>query len=469
MQKVKNNLKEIMIKFLFFLVSSIFCFLLTEITLDYFLRPYSVEKKYKRTEAVNEGNTNYIQKNRHDDIYENFNSSNNQIQIITIGDSYTNGGNVKWHDTYPFNLFLNLDRQYTISNQGLCEDTTSGVYFRIKKYLDSNPDGEKIFIVLVGAADMFIESNIDMKDFYSDYIKSGSFRQQTLEFKGSTDLNYFKKLKTYKMFKYVLLGLKSTISNFYFKHFDKAPLVTLNAECFNKVDNSRNLCLQTDFKKIFQNLTQIFNKEIFKNIIQQIIQLNSPQENAETHIVEDLLQLGSIFPKVLIVPDYIFNIITYTSRQSKYSLETDIIPFLRKNYDSEKQFFEAQKKKQKHNFTTKSLLEAASAWNTKIIENKKIQTQHFENIIKLIKTRGSKLVLMTYPLNYHSLNQAIRQISQKNNIHLVDLEKKFAEAYRSGTAKDALIRDWEHCTPQGYQLIADLVTNEIKRLLPISK
>lgn len=466
---INNVIGKIAKRFLFFLVSSILCFLLTEFALNYFLKPYSLEKKYERINAIGAGNAEFIQKDRHENIYETFNSSNNQIQIVTIGDSYTNGGNVKWHNTYPFNLFLNLDQQYTVLNMGLCEDTTAGVYSRIKKYLNENHFGKKIFVVLVGAADMFIESNVNMEDIYDEAAKTNAFLLQNLEFKGSNSPNFLEKFKTYKMIKYVLFRLKTKILNMYYVNYKKTSTASLNSECFDKDDDSRNFCLQEDLKNLTQHLTQNYDKKVFKHLIQQIIQINSSKKNAETHIVEDLLLLGSSFPKVLAVPGYIFNIVTYTSRQSKLSLGADVLPFLKKTYASEKEFIENQNQDQNKYYTTKSFLNAADAWNLKTIDNQKIQVQHFESLIKLIKSHGSKLIIMTYPLNYRVLNQTIRQLSKKNSIPVIDLEKKFEEAYDTGTAKDALIGDWEHCTPKGYKLIAELVESEVRKLLPISK
>lgn len=85
-------------------------------------------------------------------------------------------------------------------------------------------------------------------------------------------------------------------------------------------------------------------------------------------------------------------------------------------------------------------------------------------IISEIQSQQAKMILMTYPLGYTDINANIRALAVEMQVPLLDLEKEFAQLYTQGLSKAELIGDWEHCTPAGYKIIANLLAAQVKAL-----
>lgn len=173
----------------------------------------------------------------------------NDYEIITIGDSFTNGGNVHWNETYPFQLFTKLDKKIPVSNLGICEDTTKGSYMRLEDYYKKNlKNGKKtIVIALVGAADMFFDSGAEFESIYKKYVNEGYVTTETIPFKVEEDLNFFQKLKTVKVIKFLFKWSKEK-SLIWMKRFSHETRIDKKFKpCFSREGDLRRDCFRQKF------------------------------------------------------------------------------------------------------------------------------------------------------------------------------------------------------------------------------
>ena len=130
-QEMRKNIKSFLIKITFFCLSLAISIAACEVALNFLLKKYQMPYTYASVPNTHHKGFNEERMRRHEDIYEMYNSLPSNLEIITIGDSFTNGGNVEWEQSYPFRLFEKLDKRFPVSNMGICEDTTKGTYMRL--------------------------------------------------------------------------------------------------------------------------------------------------------------------------------------------------------------------------------------------------------------------------------------------------------------------------------------------------
>lgn len=160
------------------------------------------------------------QHNRPD--YQNSVSSSNKDNniIACFGDSYTVGGLGTKKLSYPGILnTMTLSNKTTVLNLGICESNSSQVLEAIENYTVKNKP--KAIVLLVGAANKY--------NFY-----------------GMKKINFYQKLRIYKMYKIIKLSLVNK--------FLKKEIV----EKFNDAPNS-GYYLSNDIEKIFLDAREINN------------------------------------------------------------------------------------------------------------------------------------------------------------------------------------------------------------------
>ena len=60
------------------------------------------------------------------DIQEEYSAAQGEKgTIYTIGDSFTNGGNLIYTSSYPYKLYHKLEQTWTVHNMGVCESTSA--------------------------------------------------------------------------------------------------------------------------------------------------------------------------------------------------------------------------------------------------------------------------------------------------------------------------------------------------------
>lgn len=382
---------------------------------------------------------------RYDDIYEHFNSQDQKKDIIAIGDSFTNGGNVSLKSSYPHQLFLELEKKYSVFNLGICEDTSKGVLIRLKDFYSKRPMKDNIVILLVGAADYFFEEDEKFITTYQNVLKYGGVPIEEVQGKLEKTNNFISNLKTFKMIKFVLREV--------FNQHDETLIKNeLEIESCYKTENKK-ICLETYLKKKILNADSLDNINKTQFEILKLIKLNKKySKNVESSIVEDLLTISDIHPKALAVLDLGYNIFAYSTKQSGLSIQNDIIPRLEKNYFKEKEYIDQRAPSELEKFA--NIFSSFKKVSNNIGELSNRQFKNFTEIANLVQSNGGELILMTYPLQYEMVNKNVRKLAKQRELKLVDLEMIFKEMMSSGTPTEDLIGDWEHCTPLGYSVIA---------------
>jgi hypothetical protein len=406
---------------------------------------------------------------RYDDIYEIFDGTAQQAPwILAVGDSFTNGGNVSWRHSYPYRLFETIARRATVKNMGICEDTTKGSYIRLADHFEKNPDRASLVVLLVGAADQFFDYAPRFEAMYLQAVKEAGIPQETLAptngpvVKIDERTGLLGSLKLVKMTSYLLergresyadARTRSALSKAH-SSFDLGPFrLCLNEEA----PDLRQSCLKESFSEIAGLLSEKFDRDLFKEMTLSITRSESrrPQPKND-RIVEDLLQMIRSLPRSLAVQEVIFNTVTYASLQSRLDMEKDVIAVIREHYASEKSFIDQRDlPEMEHPATFIRLLEN---WSQQYEKVRLLQEEYLVKITDLVKAHRSELVLVTYPLPYQRVNEIIRKVAREKNVALVDLEVVFQERIANGAD---LIGDWEHCTEEGYELMAQTLKTEV--------
>nr|BDT29665.1 SGNH/GDSL hydrolase family protein [Bacteriovorax sp. HI3] len=463
---MRKTIKSLLIKVSFFCLSLVLSIAVCEVALNYLLKKYQMPYTYTAVKNNPHKNFNEEKMRRHEDIYEMYKSLPSNLEIITVGDSFTNGGNVEWEQSYPFRLFEKLDRRFPVSNMGICEDTTKGTYMRLSHYFQNKKDLSRktIVVVLVGAADMFYDTGKEFESFYNEYMGGNHISSESISFKIEDRLSLFSKLKTVKMTKFVFDWAQNKI-------FDDQQTTVKNAlaerlqSCFDSTGSVRRECFIKHLSKIKTAFKDGYSKIFFKKLQDTIISVNlRDKDGSEERIVEDLLTAIHVFPRMLAAPSVLYNLASYTTLQSHYSLELDIIPLVKHITTDERDFFHEIEKDHDQINKSSAMLKSIESWSAYGAEARRIQSQYHEKIINLVQKERGEIIFLTYPLDYKNINSAIMKLAQKENVHVVNVASVFNKLIQSGVPQDELIGDWEHCTPKGYDVIASSVLSKIEEI-----
>jgi hypothetical protein len=75
-------------------------------------------------------------------------------------------------------------------------------------------------------------------------------------------------------------------------------------------------------------------------------------------------------------------------------------------------------------------------------------------IYEISKKYRARLLVLNYPVSYKSTNPYLKQMTERFGLEFLDIEKKFDN-------RDGLIDDWEHCSKDGYSVVATAVKEKI--------
>ena len=189
MKKLEHN---ILAKISLSIISLIITLVVTEVSLKTIGHLYNM--KFQTEYIPSLESPNYIR----DEMYESYSNGKDKNEVIlSIGDSFTNAGNVESKYSYPhqlFNLFLENKTPSIVLNMGLCEDSTFGVNKRLKEFLIRAKKEKRAptkVIILIGAADNFErfqkEAITEKKDWYQ-YTRFGYAR-------GSEPVSYVQNIR----------------------------------------------------------------------------------------------------------------------------------------------------------------------------------------------------------------------------------------------------------------------------------
>ena len=461
---MKKFIKSFSLKFAIFTVSLVLSVTLCEFFLNHLLNKYQMAYTFEARGSATNSRLSNEEARRHDNIYEIYKTSNKNFEVVTIGDSFTNGGNVSWQETYPFQLFVDLEKEIPVSNMGICEDTTKGTYLRLKDYFENkkNVSRKTIVVAMIGVADMFYDSGEEFEEFYKNFIGGRHISSETMAFKIEDRLSGIEKLKTYKMIQFMYKWAEEKIIKTSEATEKENILLTKFHKCFSENGEARKTCFSDSYSGIASVLKDGYNKKYFRLLLDAIISANSTGKTANNEqIVEDLLTAIYSFPKMLAIPDVIYNLASYTTLQSKYSLKDDILPIMKSTLIDHRDFFEDIEKGEDQINKISSLVKSVEGWIKTTDNANKIQNNYYEKIIELTHKHSGEVIFLTYPLDYKDINNKILGLKNNKGVHVVDVYKVFSDLQNKGMSEDDLIGDWEHCTPHGYDVIAQAVSEKI--------
>lgn len=356
------------------------------------------------------------QKTRKNEFLDNKNNWSKKITILTLGDSHTYGGNIKWEQTYSYILWEKLrhqkkDLSISLINKGKCEYNSSQILYELNENLKKyNPD---YVIILVGSSDFW--NLIDPLSKEDLYIKNPNYdneQRDIISIMHKNSNNIFNELKIYKFFRLMFLNimLEKAINK-----IDDAALDSITSEIFTRMIRSKQHSKVIEYslsllKSIPAN-SVYFSKSLSIFYALSIAYQMQSKYTAK-HISDDLEKIAADNPS-------------------------------KKNNEFMKKYIKYFKEKQKYENLAKEKLKS-----------------NLEMMSKIIKGKKAVPIFMTYPSEYKIANDIIRQTAEKTNSYLIDLEYIFKNMNIKSDDPDYFDDD-EHMNYHGHMITA----NEIFKFL----
>lgn len=360
---------------------------------------------------------------------------NQEIEILTFGDSFTNGGNVLLNHTYPIKLWKKLRQKYTVRNLAACEASTKDTLQILKHFIqgpDFDPQKKYLSFFLVGATDQFHDLKTGLKLYQSQH----EIIFPALEYQAKhkwIDSFYFIKaltlLKDELILRSGLTQLKNVTS---FHHATETCLI-------DKDTSALTDCLSEAFlaEKEIPEARKVF---IMFSLMKA--HLNFSSSLGRARLIEEKLKIAERFPTILNDSDHLWMILGLIPTQQKLNTE-DIVNRLKtisSNLESEIHAINLNYLDNFLLFNTTKLYQE---------ENEKIWTE----MAQVLESIDSEVIILGYPLEYRFINDFLFAVAYQHHFHFINLEKIFAQAPKV----DTLIDDWEHASTQGHETIAQAV------------
>lgn len=404
--------------------------------------------------------------------------------IVTIGDSYTVGGEGKWKDNYPSQLQKMLSdsdpKKFTVINGGVCESNSTMAL----NYLSDLVEEYKIdsVVLLTGATNRF----------------------NLIGFSQNKAINFFSRFRLYKLAKIFMINLRWRIlqqSGQVDGHNDYAvnranSLFGKAEEDANKYDIKMMNCQkviqsQMTAEVLDQELVETYilaecygaNNEDPTELFQRALSLNYNQDliyqgwgnylqekgqrkeaiaklekvvkpNAGvygdlaylylrtgklTKALELSMQGIELFPTFY---EFYYLLSKTYELQNKYSAQ-DILQSMRR---IEERNPELTKNTQYQNYL--------SLFRNKGIMERNINNwlrKDLEKFVLLCKDNNIQLVIQNYPYPYHSVNKYLKEIAKKYDLPFVDNYSVF----KNLEPHNKYFRDTDHCTLEGHRIMAE--------------
>ena len=93
-----------------------------------------------------------------------------------------------------------------------------------------------------------------------------------------------------------------------------------------------------------------------------------------------------------------------------------------------------------------------------VVDERRLET--WDRIVKLCRSKGVRMLLQNYPSDYRSANAIIEKVAQKHRLPMVDNHALF-EAPAEEHGRNRYLEDDDHCTPEGYKMMAKAVFDRI--------
>jgi lysophospholipase L1-like esterase len=378
--------------------------------------------------------------------------------VLTLGDSLTNGGNVKSYHSYPYQLFKNFEKAGTrtaVYNMGYCEDSTFGVAIKFKNYLNSHKDQTPdAVVILVGAADLFNiplirERKLKDDTFWHDVFPRG----------------WFYGLRIYKVYRHIKLNLA----------------VRAGAK-FGSEDPRTNKERYLILKSVYDRHKAVMNGDERKPLSGDLV------EELEAAFPDDIRQsdldveIPGDFTDLL--SDYAGRVFTTQHKYDEFFgllldfAETFAGDFWNDYFTSVNYHF-VQSYQAQSKYTAADILKVLDAsvrkhpdlaYNEnfrhfrKIINDREEMDEYvdrkrmeaWDEIVSLAQANGIQVVLQNYPVAYKGANRIIERVAKKYDLPLVDNFSTFGALIEKGK-RTKYLEDDDHLKPIGNEVLAKRV------------
>lgn len=407
-----------------------------------------------------------------DQFYELM-QGNNHVDIIALGDSFTNGGNVPQAWTYPVRLHNLSKENFSIYNMGVCEDTTPGAYMRLKNFVENTNlrSKRKFAVILIGAADFFNPLYLNhLQGLPSEQWETAHQRLKSNPFK-SHNRDFWlaiSEIKTFKLLYYIFKRMEQLAldSDFLHKNIVEPPELENYkrriAKCLELSIPQDKYCIKdsTDyFVKIIENEDRLLKPhqslQILARSYAQVARTWSKKQVGQQ--LGQLFVLLELYPQLVDSQSYLKKIVFLFREQSHYSA-LDFSNLLSRAIST------SGNATDKNEFLSR--LHANSLdWVKNEEQIATFAKTNYHQMISLLERHGITPILMTYPVDYHSVNTNIRDVSNSAKISLIDLELHFSKKVEAGESLADYIDDFDHATAKGYGEMASLIYRTITGLI----
>lgn len=363
--------------------------------------------------------------------------------ILCIGDSFTFGGSLKAHNTYPYQLWRlfylkGKNESVRVVNKGHCEHNSKQVLRELKKNLEEfNP---QIVILLVGSSNRF---NIVGSDFFSGKALSvGQDRaniivashplgkmigKANIEYSRPADnsnalcflRDFFLNLRVYKMLRSIILNLERDTMLRRISYSDLDRLMSLKKDKVVSEDGVKRLGEMYFYKNQHELCLELALKMI-----------ESCPQNSKYYSSN---------------PFYYYLLVWALGFQDKYDAQY-VLAYLDRILAKRPEFWKNNTFLKYYRFFQDK--ERASGYiNQKTKED-------IEQIAYICKERNIRLVIQSYPCCYTTVNKMLEEVATQDNLSFVDNYKIFSELVKKNGKETYFMHDM-HCTPEGYRIMAE--------------
>jgi len=412
-----------------------------------------------------------------------------QRNVLCVGDSFTYGGSVKPHQTYPALLQDRLAKAYpaqnlAVLNRGICESNTRQLRLNILKWLkEYNPE---IVIVLVGAANRFNPWGYDSykdKDAFS-FIKDGfhslrivkMFRIMAINIKGQNPARFSKfrnrlgpggfNIRIQNKFadfveqhektnKDLLLDNPVSIMWQYYLHGNISKALQTGREYLKEHKNQKEniLCSMVYFlakagemeraESLLEKTVKQFPDSEFVFGCQ--VEFYDQSKSYYFHFKKFDKMFDALFHSVLLQPD---NNDPYNELVEFYKLQSQ--------FDSTMVYKKLVLLMEENPFLGNYRLFLfhlnfflyKREYEAKI---KKWMLDDINEVVRLCAKNNVKVLLQTYPMEYTTANSVLKEISKKHNLPLIDNTPVFFKL----EPKSRYLLDDDHCTMEGHGIMVE--------------
>ncbi len=353
-------------------------------------------------------------------------------RILTVGDSYTYGGNVSWEDSYPYRLWLKFrgempGKNIAVINEGHCEFNSRQVLAELGGYLDKyRPD---IVVALTGSSDKWNlisfnreDANLVFRtgDEYESYLNSYACEEPRM-----SPADFFREMRVFKMGRTVFLNLQERFI------LNRRALKTARLIMDGKAPGATEEEIDSAVKAVYYASKYEAGLDLALKLLRSV-------KTGSDYYEKDL--------------SYYYLLAWSFSFQNKYG--ADYVLAELKSIQKDRPEFASNKTFMAYMgfFMNKEKLER---------ELDARLERNLDAMAALCREKGVKLVLLNYPRSYTAVNARLADAARRNGLRFIDNYPVFEKlTAKSGRAKYFIGDD--HCSPAGYEILADNVYEALK-------